>query len=237
MFVIVASRYDKEAQMLVKRWSDRDVRLLTCGDLSLSGWRHHPTYPHESVAVVSGETVAVGQITGVLSRLPGVYDHEIPQIMPTDRPYVAAEMTAFLSAWLNHLQCPVLNRPAATCLLGPSWRSQQWTHTAARLGIPVCAEPQKIALHAVATKDQADSVAVTVIGNCTLGEVDPLLAQQAQQLAKAAQVNLLTVHFRRSGATLKRTFLSAELWADLSSEAIAEAIWNYVNTTPLVQRN
>lgn len=233
MFVIVASRYDKEAQALVKRWSDRDVRLLTCGDLSLSGWRHHPTYPQESVAVISGETIPVGQITGVLSRLPGVHDYEIPQIMPTDRPYVAAEMTAFLSAWLNHLQCPVLNRPAATCLLGPNWRSQQWTHTAARLGIPVCAAPQKIALHAVTAKDQADSVAVTVIGNCTLGEVDPRLAQQTQQLAKAAQVNLLTVRFRRSGAT----FLSAELWADLSSEAITAAIWNYVNTTPLAQRN
>jgi hypothetical protein len=74
---------------------------------------------------------------------------------------------------------------------------------------------------------------VTVVGDCTFGEVDPLLAQQARRLAKAAQVNLLTVRFSR----LEATFLGAELWADLSSEAIAEAIWNYVNATPLVQRN
>ncbi len=234
MLAIVASRYDKEAQALVKQWPDRDVRLLTCEDLSLSGWRHRPACPQESVAMISGETVPVNQITGVLNRLPGVLDYEIPQITPTDRPYVAAEMTAFLSAWLNHLKCPVLNRPTATYLLGPSWRPQQWTHTAARLGIPICADVQEIALNrAVPTAKPPDSISVTVIGNCTIGEVDPLLAQQAQQLAKAAQANLLTVQFSRVGAT----FLGAELWADLSSEAITEAIWNYINATPLVQRN
>jgi hypothetical protein len=234
MLVIVAGRYDQEAQALIDRWPDRAVRLLTCKDLSLSGWRHYPAHPQDSVAVIGGATVPVNQITGVLNRLPGVFDHEIPQIMPTDRPYVAAEMTAFLSAWLNQLQCPVLNRPTATCLLGPSWRPWQWRHTAARLGIPVWAETQEIAMNGVvSTAQQLDSIPVTVLGNRSLDEVDPLLAQQACQLAKAARTDLLTVHFSQLG----KTFLRAELWADLSSEAIAEAIWTYVNTTPPVQRN
>lgn len=234
MLVIVASRYDQEAQALINRWPDRAVRLLTCKDLSLSGWRHYPAHPQDSVAVIGGKTVPINQITGVLNRLPGVFDRDIPQIMPTDRPYVAAEMTAFLSAWLNQLDCPVLNRPTATCLLGPSWRPGQWQHTAARLGIPVRAEAQEIAMTGVVhTAQPPNSIRITVIGNGVLGEVDPLLAQQARQLANAAQTDLLTVYFSQS----EKTFLRAELWADLSSEVIAEAIWNYVNTTPHVQGN
>ncbi len=227
MLVIVASRYDKEAQDWVKRSPDRDIRLLTCGDLSLSGWRHHPTRPQDSMAVISGKRVSIPQIDGVLNRLPGVILSEIPQISPGDRPYVAAEMTAFLSAWLQSLPCPVLNRPTATNLLGPSWRSQQWIQTAARLGIPVRPMSQAIQFASSAIGEPQETLAVTVIGNQVFGVAEPRLGQQALALARAAQVEVLTVKFYR----LDRAFAGAAMWVDLAQGGIAEAIWEYVNAT------
>jgi hypothetical protein len=227
MFLILASRYDRAAQTLRQHWSDRAVGLLTSADLSVSGWQYHPTNLSASTAVVEGKVIPMSEISGVMSRLSAVLPHEINHIVEGDRPYVAAEMTAFLSAWLKALPCTVFNRPAATYLLGPTWRASQWMQAAARLGIPVptVATDQTIRLE-TPTQKSADlsGVAVTIVGDRVLGEVASSLIQQAQQLATAAGVNLATFYF--SGAMTGATFLGAELWIDLSASPIIEALWD-----------
>ena len=110
------------------------VRILTCEDLSAPGWRHR--LGGASTAVIGGETVPAAGIRGVLIRRSHMLEWEPEHIVPGDRAYVAAEMTAFLRSWLSGLGCPVLNRPAPTCLSGPGWCREQWVQTAARLGIP-----------------------------------------------------------------------------------------------------
>jgi hypothetical protein len=50
--VIVASRFDEEAQALVERWSADRAAILTCEDLSASGCVYEPNHPHSSMAVV-----------------------------------------------------------------------------------------------------------------------------------------------------------------------------------------
>lgn len=228
MLVIVASRYDKAAQLFAEQWGNQEVGVLTSQDLSLKGWRHDTETPEHSQAVVDGRAIAAHRITAVVTRLPAVLPTEIPQIVPRDRSYVAAEMTAFLSGWLNTLTCPVLNRPTATCLMGPNWSPQQWILTATQLGIPVEPLHQTVALESMveAPPLPAGWITVTVVGDRTVGEGDPQLIAHARRLATAAGVDLLTVYF--SNATAAATFVKAELWADLTQPAIATALWNYI---------
>jgi hypothetical protein len=227
VFVVIASCYDQTAQALVDRWKDQDAHLLTCKDLSVGGWRHLLTNPHDGTAVIGGQVVDVHQIRGVLIRMPCVFEQELTHIIAPDRAYVAAEMNAFLISWLSTLKCPVLNQPTPTYLLGPAWRSQQWVYAAAQLGIRVRPILQQISLtiECLPPPDQ-DGIAVTVVGDRCIGLVDPALATQAKRLARAANVDLLMARF--SGSDGGSDFLDASLWLDLSSSAIADAILEHL---------
>lgn len=97
MLVVVASRYDEIARSLVDCWAKQGARLLTCEDLSVVGWRHSlrgvggDSSPLlDSTAVVDAQVVGVEEISGVLIRLPCVFEQELLHIVPDDRAYVAA---------------------------------------------------------------------------------------------------------------------------------------------------
>lgn len=236
MLVVVASRYDETARSLVDRWAKQEARLLSCEDLSVVGWRHSlsglggdspPLL--DSTAVIDRQVVGVEEISGVLTRLPCVFEQELLQIVPDDRSYVAAEMNAFLISWLSGLKCPVLNRPTPTYLLGPNWRPQQWVYAAAQVGIPVRPVHQHIRLAAEALPQtpELSPVTVTVVGDRIFGSVDQALATQARRLADAAKVDLLAVHF--SGSESGADFLGADLWPDISSSDVADAILEYLS--------
>jgi hypothetical protein len=166
MIVILASRHDAPARALAARWADQDAALLTPRGLSAAGWRHHLGSPEDSAAVVGGRTLPVADIKGVVTRLWSVGEADLPHVVPEDREYVAVEMSAFLTSWLSSLECPVLNRPTATCLAGPNWRAEEWTHRAARLGIPVRPVERRSALgDAAQPAPPAEELAsVTVVG-------------------------------------------------------------------------
>src|SRR5438034_2764184 len=141
MLAIIADGADLVADALAARWRQRtsaDVALLTPADLSRRGWRYRlgTGAGPAGAAIIADRIVPVEEIDGVLTRLPSVSPHHLPHIIPADREYVAAEMTAFLTAWLSGLTCPVLNRPTPGCLTGPAWRPQHWAHLAAQLAIP-----------------------------------------------------------------------------------------------------
>src|SRR5260370_30282273 len=132
MLVVLASRYDPSSQEFVTNWAG-DAGLLTSQDLSVRGWRYEPG-GQVRASVISGRLVSTDEIDGVLTRLPCVGEGDLVDIVPGDRGYVAAEMTAFLSAWLCDLRCPVLNRPTPGCLTGPYWRQAKGIHAPSRLG-------------------------------------------------------------------------------------------------------
>lgn len=227
MLVVIASKYDKSARSFVEHSATDGVMLLTPEDLSVVGWRHHLGNTKNSTAVVGGKVIEVAQITGVLTRLPVVFPEELFHIVPKDRSYVAAEMTAFLVSWLNTLKCPMLNRPTPTCLLGPNWRSPQWIYAAAQVGMSIRPLHQHIALGKENLPEviPENSATVTVIGKRCIGEVDAILANQARCLADAAGVELLTVQFSQADAEAE--FIDANLWTDISQPAIATAILEY----------
>jgi hypothetical protein len=224
MLLIVAHRGDADAAALLHRWGAHDAHLLSCEDLSIAGWCCRLRDSGASTAVVGGHVVGIEQISAVLTLLPCVTADQVIHIVPADRAYVAAEMTAFLVWWLSELVCPVLNRPSPGCLMGPNWRPQQWAHAAALAGIPVRPVHRRVALSADSAPDCAEVAAttVTVIGGRCLGEADRMLAMYARRLAAVAGVDMLAAHF--DGPDARARLLGADLRPDISSPAIADAI-------------
>ena len=152
-------------------------RCGTPADPSTSGWRYSAGKPDEGAAVLAGQIVPVSTITGVLTRLPAIHADMLPHIHAADRDYVASEMTAFLIAFLSSLPCRLLNRPTAGSLLGPAWRPEQWTRTAAKAGIPVRPIHRSVRLSALSTPGSEIAAEVTVIGDRILTEVMADLAR------------------------------------------------------------
>jgi len=221
MLVIVANRQDELAHWLAERWHNHGARVLTCMDLSTLGWRHYLSSPNKSTAVVGGQKIQMSEITGVLTRMPCVYEQELAQIIPADRSYVASEMTAFLHAWLSGLHCPVINRSTPNCLAGPNWRREQWVRLAAGAGIPVRPHLLKTTTPDSAVPEES-GVEVIVVGNQTFGDAGPELTGWARQLAGAAGVDLLAVQF--TSAKRGSKFLNASLWPNVASDDVADAI-------------
>jgi hypothetical protein len=156
-----------------------------------------------------------------------VFEWEPTRVAPADRPYVAAEMTAFLRSWLARLECPVLNPPTANCLSGPGWRREQAVYVAAGFGIPV----QPVEWHVEPSADtqhhepELSGVTVTVVGDGCVGSPDRTLATQARRLADAGGVDLLAVRFEETEAGLR--LCGADPWPDVSSPEVADAILAY----------
>jgi hypothetical protein len=222
MLVIVASEHDQSCRELAASWAD-DVKLLTCADLSVTGWQYRPG-GEAGTSMVGGSRYEARQIDGVLTRLPYVTDGELGVIVPDDQGYVAAEMTAFLAAWLTDLPCPVLNRPTPVCLMGPYLRKEKWVLTAARLGIPVA--PAHRSVPGTIDHDLwPEAATVNVIGRRCIGHADETLFRSAMALAEAVGVSLLRVRFASGEAN--SAFMEADYWLDLADPEVSAAILGY----------
>jgi hypothetical protein len=149
-----------------------------------------------------------------------------------DRAYVAAEMSAFLAAWLSDLVCPVLNRPTPGSLVGPSWRREQWKSAAQQVGMRVPARQRYLRLSSHGTwSEHRLASKVWVVGDRCLGDVHPTLSQQARRLAAKANVWLLGVYFSEAGPHAE--FLDATLRADVDCSDVTDAMLHYLLATDL----
>jgi hypothetical protein len=220
VIVVLASRGDAAAAALAARHADAGVRVMGPDDLSQEGWVFHLDDPARGTAVLNGRPLPAAAIAGVVTRLPAVTEHDLPHIAQPDRGYVAAEMNAFLLAWLTSLDCPVINRPTPECLSGPHWRQERWVVAAQRLGIPV--QPVYRKANAAAAVDPEPGHTVTIVGTQHFGAVDDVLMQRAHALADAAGAELLTVAF--DGRHRDARFVGAGLWPDLGDARIADAV-------------
>jgi hypothetical protein len=221
MLIILAKREDEIAAWLAHRWQSHNAVLLSAADLSMRGWSLHLASPGKSRACIGDRDVRNEDINGVVTRMPRVDVEDLEQIVPSDRQYVAAEMTAFLLAWISSLTCSVLNRPTPGNLGGPLWRAEEWAHLASRLEIPVSPVHRKTP-DRVPSQEEESACAVTVVGDACLGNAAEPLIKNARKLAKAAGTDLLTVRF--TGPEADSAFVSASVWPDLSSPEIADAV-------------
>lgn len=223
VIVVLARSEDTVARLLTEKGPAGDVFIMTPADLSTEGWSYSSRAQDETVAVTGGRLIGAGDIGGVITRIPCVFEEDLGHIDATDRGYVAAEMTAFLLAWLSTLDCPIINRPTASALWGPNWCHEKWVQTAAGLGIPVnIARRQVTTRQAEATASPASGVTITVLGGRQIGDADPGLARQAMLLAQKAGVELLSVRF--SGVEEGARFQAASIWPETVSVAMIDAL-------------
>jgi hypothetical protein len=222
VLVVLASAQDDAARDFVDGCGV-EARLLSCRDLSARGWRYAP-HGRPNRAVVGGELVDASDIDGVLTRLPSVTEAELGHIVEADRAYVAAEMTAFLAAWLADAACPVSNRPTPVCLMGPYWTPERWVRTASALGITV------VPVHRTTdgpppeapVERERPTVTVNVIGQRCLPGDDSALGAASAALAQVAGVDLLRAHFRATDEG--PAFAGADYWLDVSDPETAGAV-------------
>jgi hypothetical protein len=222
MLLVLAGAEDRASRRLVEEWSG-EARLLTCRDLSTRGWRYRPG-SSGGTAMIGQRPVRAAEIEAVVTRLPCVSEGELGWIAAEDRSYVAAEMNAFLVAWLSALSCPVLNRPSPIYLMGPYWHPEQWLRAASELGMAVVSARRAVPSAPDDPSDprRGEATTVTVVGGRTLGDVDPALAAAAVALADAAGVELLRARF--AAARDEPAFLDADYWVDLADPAVVQAI-------------
>jgi len=217
MILVLASAADQAAGQFVQRGGGH-AKLLTCRSLSAPGWRLSVPGRKPPIAVVEGERVSAAEIAGVIIRLPHVGEGELPDIATADRSYVAAEMQAFLFAFLSALRCPIVNRPTPVCLAGPNWRPAQWLKAAREAGSAISAV-STVPDHGGAAGTR---MAVSVIGNRCFGAADPQQEEMACRLARAAGAQLLRVWF--AGQDRAAAVLGADLWPDISDPQIGAAV-------------
>lgn len=208
MIVVVASRADRAAEALRGAWAAIGAVRLTPADLSAPGWAFDPHAVGDGVAVIEGERLPVRAITGVLTRLPWILPVELDHIRAADRDYAAAEMNAFLLAWLSALGCPMLNRPTAGCLAGPALHTVEWADAAARAGVPTSRGPER--------------ATVAVVGGRCVGDVHPVQSARARRLAEEVDAGLLRVGFSSPGDDGR--VVSADPWPDVADPTVASAI-------------
>jgi len=185
MIAVLASAWDSEAQSVVAAWSRHDAALLSARDLTTAGWEFHSADPAAGVAVLDGRRVPVAKLQAVLTRRPAVLAEELTSLTTSDRSYAAAEINAFLVAWLTSLRCKVVNRPTATSLCGPAWDAIHWRSAAAAAGVDWTGENDHTAMERV-----------VVCGSHCFFTTTAKQRAVARVLARAAGVDLLSVSFR-----------------------------------------
>jgi hypothetical protein len=126
LLLVIASELDVVAAHAARIWPEARVAMMTPRDLCRGGIAIEVDAFHDGEVVVQGKVEPVCGIEAAISLLRSVPQYELWEIDDGDRPYVASELTAFLFYFLSRLECPVLNRPSAHLLSGPSWGPLQW---------------------------------------------------------------------------------------------------------------
>jgi hypothetical protein len=238
--LLLCSRGDLAARAFAQRWATRGIVPVTCTDLSRPGWKLELSrgvagVRHELQAAIDGRHIAGREIDAVITRLPFVTESELDRIHPDDRAYVAAEMQAFLFAFLSALCCPVVNRATPACLLGPNWRWPEWRRQAIRLDIPVvdCGISISPGTRCPTWAERLSSRAgpfasISVVGKHTVGDVAPELRIYALKLARAARLELLRVWFTSPDGSAH--LAGCDLAPDLSSDEVGNCLIEHLES-------
>ncbi|NMO55187.1 hypothetical protein HH310_28880 [Actinoplanes sp. TBRC 11911] len=199
MRLILAHSDDAAARRLASLWGD-DALLLT--PALLCAERMTLTVDRRGRAAASLPSRPA--VRAIVCRLGGVRCGDLSHVDSRDAAYAAAELDAFLRAFLAAWPGPVVNRPSDTCLNGPGWRPAQW---AAALAV---AHPPQSA---------AGGGEVTVVGERWFGAVSDELGWALAAFAKASGCTLLRASISAAG-----TVDTADAWPDVSAPPVAEAL-------------
>ena len=208
LLVLFGQAGDLAGPALAKAWPG-EVVVISPRDLSCAGWHLAVGDPAASVLSAAGRHLRPDMIAGVITRIGWVAPDELFWVEASDREYVAAEMSAFMLAFLDQFPCVVLNRPCPMCLAGPLPRPAVWRSEAARAGF------------ALAPPGLVGDWRISVVGGRCLGTADPELARSAETLAGALGAGLLALELAGDAAAPR--FVAGHPFVDLTDPAIAAA--------------
>src|SRR4051794_14042515 len=120
MWLVLAQAHDVAARQLTAAFP-ASIRLVTPDAIGPEGWTL------EVGDLEEARCDAGGPVDGVLTRVFGIAPDDLRTVRPDDRPYAAAELDAFLLAWLDACPAPVLNPPSPGSLNGPPWSPLAWS--------------------------------------------------------------------------------------------------------------
>src|SRR5262249_19235119 len=110
--LLVIARVGDPAIPTLRAYAPGRIAHATIADLSRAGWRYAIATPPRLSACAHGRVIRVPDIAGVLCRVGAVTPSDLPHIHEDDRVYVAAEMNAFLHAWLMQYDGVRFNDPS-----------------------------------------------------------------------------------------------------------------------------
>jgi hypothetical protein len=182
-------------------------------DLSRAGWRYVVGRPQLATACASGRVLAAGEIAAVLCRIVAVVPQDLEYLHAEDRAFAAAEMNAFLRAWLTQFAGRLCNQPSPASLAGPAWHAMRWRGLAAQLNVPVVAS--------YGNALDSSGMTVLVAGNQVVGTADVTLTHHSLRIASAAHSRLLALRFVWDG---QWRFESAESFPQSGTQGMAKLL-------------
>jgi hypothetical protein len=202
--LLVLARAGDVAIRALQTQARQPVVHASIPDLSCAGWRYVSGRPDQASVYASGRVIPAARIAAVLCRLDTIAPSDLPHVHRDDRAYVAAELNAFLRAWLTQFRGVRFNEPSWVSLAGPGWDALQWAWFVRRLGVPVAASAHR------STELRASGreiVRVIVAGDDVFGITDPTLATYALRIARATR-----------SCSLRITFIHDHRWQFVSAD-------------------
>lgn len=222
--LVIARAGDPAVEMLRSHAPGRVVHACVA-DLSRPGWRYDVGCPEQLSAGIHGATIQAERIAAVLCRIGAIVPGDLAHIHAEDRIYVAAEMNAFLHAWLSQFGGVRFNDPSWVSLAGPSWHVLQWTWLLERAGVSVAARRPR----GSATDATHDTAITTFVGDDVLGTDDPILIDYTRRVANIAHSELLSISWARDGGW---RFVSADPCPPLDAFTAAAVVRRALNSLP-----
>jgi len=224
--LILAHGHDVSARALATRWGS-DTLLLTVGDLHEAQWSLELDRDGGARTELASPAGRPLPVEGVVNRLGVITPTDLRRVHPEDRQYAAAELTAFMLAWLDACPATVLNRPGAGSLNGPAWYPEQWAAAAVAVGLQVQGIRRQLAFAAAgaaaAPRPACGEVAnARVVGDTCFGDVHPAVGERLCALSRLAGTPLLAATVDGHGPEARVRDLS--VWPDLADPVVADAV-------------
>jgi hypothetical protein len=221
---VVAAAGDPAAGRLLEQWPPGVARAMTPATIAACAWQWSLGADGTVAWQVRDALGAPPGVRGIVNLLEQVRPCDLPQFQPAERSYVAAELTAFLHAWLHTLDCRKLNPPSLSTLNGElselTWRAQ-----AMRCGMLVTAYSTDDGLCASSEQPADATITVSVIGRRTVGMRHARLLDAALALRECTRLPMLQLTCRDTPEGL--VFCRATVRPDFSDETVSDAVRAY----------
>lgn len=220
MLLILAYAHDAGAAALAERWGS-DALLLTGAGLRRARWYLEVDGAGRARAEVATANGTRVPVTGVVNRLGVLTAADLPGVHPDDRAYAAAELTAFLTAWLHACPAPVVNPPTTTALNGPAWHPERWAAAAVAVGLRAEVH-RRVGEPSTPDPVWTDARGAHVVGDTCVGDVHAEVRRKLVTLARNAGTPMLTATVSDAGPDAAVRDIS--MWPDLTDPAVTEAL-------------